>query len=131
MRHNRVIMIAAVGNSGQLGLDGKLPWHNARDLNFFYKTTCYNVVLCGRNTAETLPVLHNRELWVAKRGNSPEYYIQLFNDRYPENKYPEKSLFVIGGATIYNVWLPYAERAYITFIDYDGNADTYMPNLWK
>ncbi|MBQ9700219.1 MAG: dihydrofolate reductase, partial [Lachnospiraceae bacterium] len=51
-------------------------------------------------------------------------------------KYHPKEIFVIGGESIYRQFMPYADTAYITYIDYTYQADRYMPNLdaevdWK
>ena len=45
------------------------------------------------------------------------------------SKYRDEDIFIIGGQTIYEQFLPYCQEAHITFIDYEYNADTYMVNL--
>ncbi|MCV5856813.1 dihydrofolate reductase, partial [Escherichia coli] len=57
-----VRLIAAVGRSGQLGLDGKLPWHNPVDLAWFKDQTMGGIVLAGHKTWCGLPDLPGRKL---------------------------------------------------------------------
>ena len=42
-----------------------------------------------------------------------------------------ESIFVTGGESIYHMLLPYCDTAYITRLDYEYQADTWMPNLDK
>ena len=46
-------------------------------------------------------------------------------------QYPSEDIFVIGGQTIYEQFLPYCDTAHITWIDYEYQADTWFPNLDK
>ena len=47
----------------------------------------------------------------------------------------KEELFVIGGATIYKMLMPYTKKMYITKIDEEFEADTYFPVIdekeWK
>lgn len=115
-------LIAAVGRSGQIGLDGKLPWHHPEDLKWFKALTMGQTLIVGHNTAQTLPPLPGREILVMKRGDTPEPYLVLA-------KVKNKDLWVIGGARTYQQWAPFVDRFHISRIDYDGPADTYLPDL--
>ena len=48
-----------------------------------------------------------------------------------KKKYDTESIFVTGGESIYHMLLPYCDTAYITRLDYEYQADTWMPNLDK
>src|SRR5699024_6322663 len=48
--------------------------------------------------------------------------------KYIENR-PDEEIVVIGGAEIYQLFLPYADRLYITYIDETFEGDTYLPKL--
>ena len=43
--------------------------------------------------------------------------------------YPDESIYVIGGESIYRQMLPYCTDAYVTKIDHAYEADTFFPNL--
>lgn len=124
-KFKNVVLIAAVGNNGQIGLKGNLPWHNPADLEFFKTTTSGHVVLVGKHTYATLPKLPNRLVYVQSRDKTLDYYVYM-RDKH----YPAKTLFIAGGATIYELWKPFVSRSIISHIDYDGEADTFMPHLW-
>lgn len=116
-----VNLIAAVGRRGQLGLAGKLPWHAPEDLAWFRQMTMDKTVICGGRTAQSLPPLPGRHLYVMERGQTPENVIKMFAG---------SDIWVIGGAETYKQWLPFVDRVYLSRIDYDGEADTWMPALW-
>ena len=44
-------------------------------------------------------------------------------------KYPDKEIFLIGGASIYEQFLPMCEEVYVTKIDFAYQADCHFPNL--
>ena len=60
---------------------------------------------------------------------------QIFHDLQDALKYlkqfKSEDIFVIGGAEIYETFLPYCDTAHITWIDYEYMADTWLPNLDK
>lgn len=119
-----VRLIAAVGRSGQLGLGGKLPWHDPLDLKGFREATMGGVVLMGARTYDSVGRLPGRETarW---SGKTPPYAV-LTQLHYRFGK----TIWIGGGAWTYQSFMPYVRTAIITRIDYDGEADTFMPTLW-
>lgn len=117
-------LIAAVGKQGQLGLDGKLPWHDPQDLAWFKQKTHGAVVVVGPVTAEKLPPLPDRDLHIQRRHEDPRDIVQ---------KYKGRSVYIAGGQTIYTVWLKSGliKRSLISHINYDGLSDRVMPPLWE
>lgn len=116
-------LIAAVGRSGQLGLDGTLPWHEPEDLKWFKAMTMGQTLVVGHNTAQGLPPLPGRNVHVMKRHDTPLPYIVMAKARGID-------LWIIGGAKTYELWLPYIDRFHINRVDYDGPADAWMPTLF-
>ena len=115
-------MIVAVGKNGEIGKDNEMLWHDSDDLKFFQQMTEGHVCVVGSKTYSKLPILRNRTVHVMSRNETCQQIIDV---------YPNRKIFVIGGATIYKLWLPYVYRSFITHIDYDKNdADVYMPHLW-
>jgi dihydrofolate reductase len=113
-------LIAAVGKSGQIGLDGELPWYDPRDLAWFRFMTMNNIVVVGWRTAQKLPQLPGRELIVFQRGGmSIDEIIRYANAI-------NKDIFVCGGAATYDAWMHKVGKLLISKIDYDGPADTFM-----
>lgn len=118
MIHHNVNLIAAIGNNGQIGLDGKLPWQDSDDLKRFKELTMGGVLIVGSTTAEQLPPLHGRIVHVFNRTQNPLTVV---------NSYPAHTIWIAGGAKVYEIFGPYVRNHYITKIDYDGPADTFFP----
>lgn len=115
-------LIAAVGNRGQLGLEGNLPWYNPEDLAWFKALTMGQTLVVGHRTAQTLPPLPGRTLLVMERDMDPAAMKK-------QAEREGKDLWIIGGAATYERWMPHVDRFFIARIDYDGPADTWLPPL--
>jgi dihydrofolate reductase len=125
-----ISLILARGLDGSIGLDNKMPWHLPADLAYFKRTTMGHPVLMGRRTFESIgKPLPGRRNIVATR--DPAYTasgVEVIHS--PEDvitRYGDQEVFVIGGAEMYTLFLPYADRLYITQIDERFPADTYFP----
>lgn len=115
--------IAAIGARGQLGLDGRLPWHDKADLEWFREMTYGHVVIVGHNTAKRLPPLGGRRLMQAEQFATPED-LRAYVRSAPENVY------LIGGAKTFDKFAGVVDRWYINKIDYDGPADAWFNPMW-
>jgi dihydrofolate reductase len=130
-------IIAAADRNWAIGKDGGLLYHLPQDMKFFRETTQNSVVVMGRKTLESFPggrPLKNRVNIVLTRNKEYEkdgVIICHDADKLPEilKSYPEKEVFVIGGEEIYRLLLPMCNKAYITKIDKEADADSFFPNL--
>lgn len=131
-----ISMICSVGKNGELGKNNKLIWHIPRDMKFFKDTTMGHIVIMGRNTYESLPgKLPGRDMKIitSKKNNIEDVEV-ISNvldvvDRYLDT---EEEVFVIGGASIYEQFLKYTNKLYITEIDaVCSSADTFFPEFDK
>lgn len=122
MRYAHVKLIAAVGNFGQIGQGGKLPWYDRRDLEHFKALTMGGICVVGKNTAATLPTLPGRDVYIWRRADNCQAFAEANADR---------SIWICGGAGIYKTWRPFVSMSIITHIDYNPKADVYMPFLWR
>lgn len=132
-----LIIIAALDDSGAIGLNGDMPWGRAirGDLKYFRYHTMGCPVIMGRKTYESLPAagLPGRSLIVLSRDealtlpnaqvvHTPEAALKLVEGK--------QTAFVIGGAEVYRLMLPWANKLYLTRIHHVWeNADTYFPPL--
>ena len=133
-----IIGIAAVDRQGAIGKDGKLPWHYSADMKFFRETTTGHAVVMGRKTWLTLDKpLKNRLNIVLSRDASlePEESLLVLSDIdsvLSLNESLTTDLFVIGGAQIYEAFLPRIERWIITEVPLTvKGADAFMPNGYR
>jgi dihydrofolate reductase len=129
-----IIGIVAVDRQGAIGKGGKLPWHYSADMKFFRETTTGHAVVMGRKTWLTLgKPLKNRLNIVVSRDQSiePQESLLVLSDIdsvLSLNDSLATDLFVIGGAQIYEAFLPRIERWIVTEVPVTvKGADTFMP----
>ncbi|MEX1117212.1 MAG: dihydrofolate reductase [Terrimicrobiaceae bacterium] len=125
-----MIAIAAMTPSRVIGAKGGIPWHYSEDLKFFKRTTLGHVVVMGRTTYASLGrPLPGRDNWVLSRGPSlPDVRTFVSPSELPEPP-PDKTLFVIGGAQIYELLLPWCSEILLTKIRKDYPGDTFFPQF--
>ncbi len=113
------------------GLMFSLP----KDMKFFRETTTGKVVVMGYNTLRSFPggkPLKGRTNIVLCPEDVEEDVITVHSleELFEEvKKYPEDDVFVIGGASVYRLLLPYCSEVLVTKVDADGGADVFVPNL--
>ena len=126
-----ISIIAAIGQNNELGKDNKLIWHLKKDLNNFKNLTMGKKIVMGANTYYSLPSkLENREYIVLSKKIKAIPQGQVFADFKTLLAYLQsldEEVMIIGGAAIYELFLPYADRLYLTEIASHSDADTYFP----
>lgn len=130
-------LIAAVDSNWAIGNRGQQLVNIPQDQKMFRDMTLGKVIVMGRKTLESLPggqplygrtnVVLTRDPQFKAKGaricHSVEEVLELLKD------IPQDDIYIIGGETIYEQFLPYCEEALVTWIDYEYAADTYFPNL--
>lgn len=125
-------IIAAIGKNRELGKDNKLVFKNKADMQFFKQMTQGQTVIMGRKTFESIGhPLPNRTNVVISRHEPKGDVIWEQDPQKLFNEHNEKDYFVIGGATLYEQALPYADTLYLTEIDESTEADCYFPEFDK
>lgn len=130
-----ISIIAAIGKNKELGRGNDLIWHIKEDLKNFKNLTMGKYTVMGKNTYESLPKhLEGRKYIVLSSSLSEIENGLLFNDF---NKLLEfikdvdEEVMIIGGASIYKLFLPFADKLYLTEIDSEEKADVYFPDFNK
>jgi dihydrofolate reductase len=130
-----VSLIAAMANGRVIGKDGGLPWSVPEDMKFFMRTTSGHSVVMGRKTFESMnskPLPKRRNIVVTRRGDYVATGAEVVTDiaaAIDLAKTSDPDPFVIGGAEIYRLALPLAQRVYLTTIDETIEGDTFFPEL--
>mgnify|MGYP004656620627 FL=1 len=136
-------LIAAVDNEWNIGNKGGLLFSLPDDMKFFRTTTSGKIVVMGRKTLESFPnskPLKNRVNIVLSRSNhdveGAEFVTSVDELLGRLNEYDTDDVYVIGGAQIYSLLLPYCDTALITHVDtVASEADSKLPELnadeWK
>ena len=129
--------IVNVDNNWAIGMGSELLNRIPADMKFFRAKTTGNVVVMGRSTFVTFPgpralpdrvniVLTTDESWSAPDVTVCHSLDELFEEL---KKYDSDSVYVIGGANVYEQLLPYCDSAYVTKVDTAKPADKFFPNL--
>lgn len=138
MDHPEIILVLARASNGVIGLDGKMPWHIPADLRHFKQVTKNRPMIMGRKTFESLPgILPGRRHIVLTRNtewedgdaeivHSPEEALKIANSG-PNAGH----VCIIGGADIYKLFLPMADRIELTEIKTRPDGDTKVANFSK
>lgn len=130
-----ISIIAAIGKNNELGKDNNLIWHIKEDLANFKNLTMNKKIVMGASTYKSLPKrLEGREYIIlsSKLTNIENAIIYKdFNDLLNYLKNLDEEVMIIGGASIYKLFLPYADRLYLTEIDAEAQADAYFPSFDK
>ncbi|MDR1758800.1 MAG: dihydrofolate reductase [Bacteroidales bacterium] len=134
MNKNNLKIIAAVGNRWELGLKNRLLCHLPEDMKYFKETTRGHTVIMGDRTWESLPVKplpHRRNIVLSL---NPDFECQgaKLSGSLPKTfdlLAPDETAFVIGGATIYRLFLPYVGHLYLTRVLANFEADVFFPEI--
>lgn len=124
-------LVVARATNGVIGRDGKLPWHLPEDLKRFKRLTLRTAMVMGRKTFDSLPgllpsrrhivITRDRE-WTAAGAEVAHSLPEAFALAPPDD------VSVIGGAEIFRLALPFAERIELTEVLGEVAGDTRMPD---
>ena len=139
-----LVGIVAVAENGVIGSDGDMPWHIPADLQHFKETTIDHPVIMGRVTYEsildtlgeplpgrTTVVLTSQDL------ETPDGAVVAHDleealvaaDEAAENRHDSADrIFVAGGATVYEQFLPAIDRLIVTEVHDEPEGDTFFPD---
>jgi dihydrofolate reductase len=127
------ILIAATSLNNALGKDNKIIWHLPDDFKRFKELTSGHHIIMGRKTFESFPKpLPNRTHVVITRQKNyhPEGCIMVNSIEDAFNICPKnEDSFLIGGAEIYELGLPFIDKIELTFINDNFEADAFFPKI--
>lgn len=129
-------IIACVSQDLGLGVDNHLLWQLKPDMQFFRQATTGHPVIMGGRTFQSLgnKPLPRRENIVLTRGEIDHPDVKVFHDQPSLNAYLETldgEKFIIGGASLYKMYLDLADKLYLTEVAATKPADTYFPTFDK
>ncbi|MFD0587071.1 dihydrofolate reductase [Paenibacillus sp. GCM10027627] len=134
-----IAMIAAMDRNRTIGIGNKMPWHLPAELAYFKANTTGKTVLMGRKTFQSLgKPLPNRKNVVLTRQRGLELagceVIHTVEEALEQHGSEE--LMIIGGAEIYELFLPYADTILLTDVEVEvSGGDAFFPEMdaeeWK
>jgi dihydromethanopterin reductase len=129
MQQPVVRVVCAIGQSGQIGLNGGLPWEGNRSPEFladvarFFDITRGHVLLAGPKTIASIPEFarSDRELVVVRSSMNPEDTLMRFAGRV---------VFIGGGPPVWDAYARFVSHWDVTRLPYDGPADRWFNPGW-
>lgn len=127
-----ITLYLARADNGVIGIDGKLPWHLPADLKRFKALTMGKPMVMGRKTFESFPaplpgrrhiVLTRDSSWSApgaEVAHSVDAALGLAGDG---------DVAVIGGAEVFAVFEPLADRVELTEVHVSPEGDAVVPGF--
>jgi len=129
MDRPRITLVVARAENGVIGRDGNLPWHLPADLKRFKALTMGSAMVMGRKTFESLPgLLPGRRHIVLTRDCAWEADgAEVAHDLDEALRLAgSEPISVIGGAEIFDLFLPLADRIELTGVLDDVPGDTFI-----
>ncbi|MEO8547073.1 MAG: dihydrofolate reductase [Sphingomicrobium sp.] len=127
-----ITLLLARASNGVIGKDGGLPWHISADLKRFKALTMGTVLVMGRRTFESLPgVLPGRRHIVLTRDpawSAPGVAVARTVEQALAIA-ADEPVSVIGGAEIFRMFVPLADRIELTEVLADIDGDTIIEDL--
>lgn len=130
-----ISMIWAMDENWLIGKDNLLPWHYPKDLAYFKNMTKDQAVLMGDMTYQSLKGYYKnkplpfRKNYVANINDATYSDAIHVKDLFKFLKEVDEDIVVIGGKTIYQLCLPYADRLYITYVLRTHEGNVYFPSF--
>jgi len=129
-----ISIIVAMSEEGVIGGSGRLPWDLPSDLARFEALTSGHCVIMGRKTFESVggPLVNRRCIVMTRqREYRAEGAIVVHGvEEAVAAAGDDEEAFIIGGGEVYRLFLPRADRLYLTVVHGEGIAgDTYFPEV--
>ncbi len=134
-----VSAIAAVSKNGVIGKNNDVPWYLPADLKYFKNKTLNHHVIMGRKTLQSivnpLPkrtnIVLTRDPFFIATNIIVAHTMDEALDIAEQNG--EEECFILGGAEIYELSLPYLDKLYLTEVDLEvPGGEAFFPEVdWK
>lgn len=127
-------IIVAIASNNAIGKDNQLLWHISADLKRFKRITAGHTVIMGKRTlvslpAGPLPKRRNIILTDQQADSFPGCEVAFSIPEAIHMVSNEDEVFVIGGGSVYQQFLPLADKLYLTIVEKDFEADTFFPDI--
>lgn len=132
-------MIAAVADNNVIGFNNNMPWHLPADFKWFRQHTLGKTVVMGRKTyfsiGKALPQRRNIVLSQQTDLHLPDAAVFPSLEAFLQTVQPSLSvshedaeIMLMGGGQIYQHYLPYIDRLYLTLVNASPDGDCFFPD---
>lgn len=100
-----------------IGINNKMPWNIPSEMQHFIATTKNHTVVMGRKTFESIgkPLPKRNNIVLTNNKNLKIEGVNIINSTNDIiQKAKTEDIFIIGGASIYRQFLPYAQQLVIS-----------------
>lgn len=128
----RISLVVAIARNGVIGRDNDLAWRISSDLKRFKALTMGKPILMGRKTWDSIgrPLPGRRSLVLTRDRSLTIPGATVVHDwDQALAAAGGDELMVVGGAEIYRLALPYADRLHLTEVDAAPEGDAYFPSF--
>jgi dihydrofolate reductase len=133
-------LIVARAKNGVIGREGALPWRLSSDLKRFKALTMGKPVIMGRKTWDSLPkkplpgrknivLTRDKDLRAEGAWSFSDFAAALAAARAMAAADGAEEVSVIGGAALYALTLPVADKLYLTEVDSAPQGDARFPDF--
>ncbi|MEG2119006.1 MAG: dihydrofolate reductase [Pseudoflavonifractor sp.] len=126
-------LIVATDRTWGIGYQNELLIHISADLKRFKTLTTGHTVVLGHKTLKTFPggrpLPNRRNIIMSTNRDFTCDGAEVCHSVAEAVALAPQDAFVIGGASVYTMMLPYCDKAYVTQVDADFTADCYFPSL--
>lgn len=133
-----IVFVVARADNGIIGKDGRLPWRLPADLKHFKRVTMGTPMVMGRKTFESLPGLleGRRHIVLTRDGSWSADGAEVVHDVDEAIRVADTGrISIVGGAEIFELFMPSATAIELTEVHIDADGDTCMPapdpNIWR
>lgn len=134
-----ISLIAAMSRNRVIGKDNRLPWKLSADFKRFKELTSGKPIIMGRKTFESIgrPLPNRTNIIITRDINYKADGCIVVDSAEDALKAASNAaeVMIIGGEQIFRMFLPKADKMYLTFIDEEFEGDAYFPeydeNGWK
>lgn len=127
-----VSLIVALDRNRVIGLNNEIPWRLPADLKHFRKMTMGKPVIMGRRTYESIgrPLTGRHNIIVTRnRGYQAKGCTVVHSVDEALSISNGGEVMVIGGAQLYEQFLPIAKRLFMTLLETEFEGDSYFPEV--
>lgn len=133
-------IIVAIAQNNVIGRDNDLIWHIPDDLKRFKALTTGGTIIMGRKTYDSLrikPLPNRRNIVISRDENLKLEGCEVVRsiDEAISIADSNEENFIIGGSSIYQLFMPYVQKMYITEVDKAFEGDVFFPKIdfdrWK
>lgn len=132
----KLAIIVATDEQGLIGKDNDLPWKLSADLQYFRRVTMGKPIIMGRNTHDSIGrALPGRKNIIVTKNKAYQaegcMVVHSVDDALLACEQVEE-VMVMGGASLYEQFLPRADKLYLTQVHASlTEGDTWFPKWHK